>query len=677
MKEYREYLRIQLDATDATWVAQLNGAWSHRGWKARHHSFLVRAKNEDKVVSAVVLTKKHVAMVRGHGGVQAEQVVHEGNYFGTSKGMEGEAAIKAFEELKEANLLARLTHVAADGDSGVPKLIANTPGCEHVEVAGDPGHQQKNFMRSLKEVFGAAQAYKGFPYRIGKFYMRCLKRAEHKFEGHSNEIVEQRHEYFMTLWTHALPHYTRKECPASCPCNEFYQEKAVDELQEDDIHVGDALEGLLDLENGNGDADDGVNDGEDDQVVREVLRDDLGDKEPEDGVKVRWSAKRWLDAENPKEQTLINKITPLMELAGDSATDVLFGLNTCLSECSNSRRLVFLRKDRFYYRSYEARSLISAVTENIGRAALYVKLFQRFGMEMDDKDDKVLDVYGKSDKVKVKRSERKKSLPFKRRQAVISKSRIEENIDAALASKERRDVRGYTKTGSKKLKSSAFARRRGSRSQADLEKMYEKGLGAVHKCDKCGWFYTKSHTACRKTSSKRSHSRSNTSNHPLRKRSKGGGKNGKKSERALADLESLPDEFEDEDILEDDFDVEDEEVEEVAAAQHAKRRRGASSSRGRTSDQQPRDERPRRAKRSKNSYAAIIAAAKGDDDDEDDFVDVEDDDDDEWEQLDPDLAHTIALMDRGHAEGRRGYVPGGEAGGCSLDFTQFFLSLAG
>src|SRR5699024_2698918 len=44
---------------------------------------------------------------------------------------------------------------------------------------------------------------------------------------------------------------------------------------------------------------------------------------------------------------------------------VLYCMNTCMVENSNIRRLKWLRKDRFYYRSYEARSMLSAMLENL------------------------------------------------------------------------------------------------------------------------------------------------------------------------------------------------------------------------------------------------------------------------------------------------------------------------
>ncbi len=162
LAEYRSELASSLQNSNKSWNAQLNGAWSHRGWKARHHTFLVRDKDDNKVVSAITLTKKHVALVKSKDGKKIEKEVHLGNYFGTWKGTEGEAFILALKELEESGLLPSLKLIAADGDSGVPKIIRETKGCDHIRVTGDPGHQQKNFMRSLKEVFGAGK-YKDFP----------------------------------------------------------------------------------------------------------------------------------------------------------------------------------------------------------------------------------------------------------------------------------------------------------------------------------------------------------------------------------------------------------------------------------------------------------------------------------------------------------------------------------
>jgi hypothetical protein len=114
LKQQHQTFAAELEESDLEWAASMNGAWSHHGWSARQHSFIIRAKDQNKIVCAVVLTKKHVAIVRGPDSTTREATVHEGNYFGTSKGMEGEAFIKAIAELRTDDLLSRLSHIATD-----------------------------------------------------------------------------------------------------------------------------------------------------------------------------------------------------------------------------------------------------------------------------------------------------------------------------------------------------------------------------------------------------------------------------------------------------------------------------------------------------------------------------------------------------------------------------------
>ncbi len=508
LEKRRVALREELTELGTKWVASMNGAWSHRGWSARQHTFIIRAEDQNEVICAIVLTKKHVALINAPEGEQEEKVVHEGNYFGTSKGMEGEAFIVAIQQLRETGLIPLLSHVVTDGDSSIPHIIANNEDMKHLKEAKDPGHYQKNFMRSLQDIFGVSQNYKSFPYRIGKFYMRCLKRAESKYLGHDEEAVENRRKHFEDLWKYALPHYTNKLCSKDCPCNEFY-EKEVEILERDDIYAVHALSSLIDVENHSGSNENGKPEQpqlelveEKDNFIKEILEEDANEDERNNpDIKKRKEVKKWLDEKNEKEKKFIEKMTPLFESAKDCVSDVLFGLNTCLSECSNSRRLVFCRKDRFYYSSYEARSLISAVLENIDRSALFEKIYEYFGLKFDSKDESVMNSLKKVDNKKIKDSERKKSLEYKTRQAEISKKRIEENISASQASNDRREERGYTMTKNKKLKVASFVRRRGKKSQEDLQELFDKEIGNVKKCGDCGKYYVNKHK-CKGASAK-------------------------------------------------------------------------------------------------------------------------------------------------------------------------------
>jgi len=76
--------------------------------------------------------------------------------------------------------------------------------------------------------------------------VRCLKRAEKQYQGHDAETVRKRKEYFDGLWKHAFGHYTRKECPGDCPCNQFYGPSEA--LSQQDLENGESLAAMLDLD---------------------------------------------------------------------------------------------------------------------------------------------------------------------------------------------------------------------------------------------------------------------------------------------------------------------------------------------------------------------------------------------------------------------------------------------
>ena len=197
------------------WLAQMDGAWAHRGWKSRHHTFLIRDIEGNKVVCCVVLFKRHMLK---------DRVVQPGNYEGTSKGMESEAFKIALKELDDSGLLKYLEMVVSDGDSSVPQILRMFPGSSHVRNAGDPGHRGKNLMRSMAKIFGSQGKYKSYPWRIGKFFMRCVKEAEHAFDQALDaETLMKRKLYFSRKFKYIYAHYTQEICPKQCPCNEFYQ----------------------------------------------------------------------------------------------------------------------------------------------------------------------------------------------------------------------------------------------------------------------------------------------------------------------------------------------------------------------------------------------------------------------------------------------------------------------
>ena len=97
------------------WKAQLNGAWSHRGYKAKHHTYMVRDFHSNRCVCEIVLTKEWKKVMTFRDGTTKEVTI-PGNYFGTSKGMEPVAFDLALKQLREDKVLPLLTKICGDGD---------------------------------------------------------------------------------------------------------------------------------------------------------------------------------------------------------------------------------------------------------------------------------------------------------------------------------------------------------------------------------------------------------------------------------------------------------------------------------------------------------------------------------------------------------------------------------
>ena len=227
------------------WKAQLNGAWSHRGYKAKHHTYMVRDFDSNLCVCAIVLTKDWNKVMTFRDG-STKKVTIPGNYFGTSKGMEPVAFDMALKQLREDNLLTLLTKICGDGDLECAPILDAHDDCKHIKRAYDPGHRQRNLLRALLDVCGQTPFWKGIAYRMGKFMMRCVKRAESESPGDTDHHLQLRKEYFLNLWRHCWPHYTRQECPRECPCNQWLQ---ADNVSRDQQELMDTVANLMDGNN--------------------------------------------------------------------------------------------------------------------------------------------------------------------------------------------------------------------------------------------------------------------------------------------------------------------------------------------------------------------------------------------------------------------------------------------
>jgi hypothetical protein len=385
-----------------------------------------------------MIKKAHWFLVTLADGSEFERRI-PGNYIGASKGMEGAALCKALDQLQSDGLLERLSHIAADGDLSIASILQERPECAHIVLAQDPGHRQKNFFRSLKDLFGESARYKGFARRIGKFFMRCIKRAEEAHKEDTEKARTLRLETFTKLWQHAWNHYTTDKCPPSCPCNEFAadEDNATDEAQQH------AVSQVLDA----------INERINEEEV-EVVRGNVGNDEPTDlftnSKKRKRTMKIWLDLNVPRDKAKAEALKTMMEAAVERVDEVLYAMNTCLVECSNWRRLVFLRKDRCYVSSYNARSMLAALLENLSRSEVVLRLYKRLNLGTVLPSD-MLDALDAIDSKKQYYRRHKTGREYYARRKQVEVERAEYNIRCGEISKNRASKRKYKHISEKKL----------------------------------------------------------------------------------------------------------------------------------------------------------------------------------------------------------------------------------
>jgi hypothetical protein len=206
----------QLLAANQPIVVVADGAWSHRGYTAGQHDWVLFNAADNKAIFSIPLYRSRVCKGK---------VVHDGNYDdGSSKGMEGYALDIAISRLQMSGLAALITGWVGDQDSSVLKQLRECPAAHNWQVHLDPGHAKKNLVNALANLFGEKKAFDGLARRIPAFVLRCTKRAE---KEHAGDVARMR-EQFLQWLDCVVPHYTQS-CGATCPHH-----------QQDDIEQNDA-----------------------------------------------------------------------------------------------------------------------------------------------------------------------------------------------------------------------------------------------------------------------------------------------------------------------------------------------------------------------------------------------------------------------------------------------------
>ena len=173
----------QLVAAGQPITVMADGAWSHPGFTAGQHEWVLMNAADNKAIFSIPLHRSRL---------RKGQVVHQGNYDdGSSKGMEGYALDMALSKLQSTGIAPLITGWVGDQDSSVLKQLRQCLAAQRWEVHLDPGHAKKNLYKALQAMFGEKQAFDGLAARIPVFIMRLTKRAEQEHAGNITDMRVQ------------------------------------------------------------------------------------------------------------------------------------------------------------------------------------------------------------------------------------------------------------------------------------------------------------------------------------------------------------------------------------------------------------------------------------------------------------------------------------------------------
>ena len=127
------------------WIMEEDMGWSNTGWAAYHGSLPLVWHGKKLIVLHEVLSKDFV---------REGQVSTQGNYKGSSGGMEGHALRNIVRTLHSKGLLQLATDCVMDKDSTASKIFKEefATWCQHLKIRYDPGHVKKSLINNLKQV---------------------------------------------------------------------------------------------------------------------------------------------------------------------------------------------------------------------------------------------------------------------------------------------------------------------------------------------------------------------------------------------------------------------------------------------------------------------------------------------------------------------------------------------
>jgi hypothetical protein len=167
--------------------------------------------------------------------------------------------------------------------------------------------------------------------------------------------------------------------------------------------------------------------------------------------------------------------TLILVLRNNKIHKLVTGLNTCMVENSNRRRLKYTPKTHFFQASYKARSLISATVESAGKLETARWLANTLGVGVDLETVKL---FGDTNNRARRHRQRKTSFEYTARKKRTRLQRVQRKPAEQAADAERRMEQRYLTLAQKLIETKQPGQRRKRATQQELKAAYMSKSGS-------------------------------------------------------------------------------------------------------------------------------------------------------------------------------------------------------
>lgn len=359
-----------------------DGAWSKRGWHARHGCYVTLEFYSSRVIMMYVMNRNR-EYTNPRTGLSHE--VFRGNFSNalSSRLMEGTGLENLLQYLDDSKLLPKVNTIVMDRDLAANKLLRewfDGKKTQHISIKYDPGHIKKGLFRKLNQIFTGR--FVGFVGRISSWFMRCVKRAEEETKMVRSKSSREKKltSLFLKYFDKWSDHYTRASCEGdeTCPCHEMKRSVIVttnkiivseekkddieDFIAEDDVVSDVTL--LLEIEDLRIETE---------KEVKAIQEEENNIKKAEiEEVKVK---RKFLDVSNKTDKIKLLELNNVMNDIRSRTDEYCHGYNTCNVEAFHVGKTIYAPKHKEYWKSFSGRACLSVLNRNMSHLELMTALF--------------------------------------------------------------------------------------------------------------------------------------------------------------------------------------------------------------------------------------------------------------------------------------------------------------